>query len=156
MRTTPIPEKELNDAKRAIVASFALSLEKPEQVLGYYVQNWLYSLPADYWDTYPAKISADHGGAGAGGGDEVLGPREAADRRGRRRGEDHGHPEEARDGRDLRRGRQAGEGVLKGSGFRLWASALSSEGFPEPGAQSLSAAISSIAAAKVSISSSVV
>ena len=58
MRTTPVPEKELNDAKRAIVASFALSLESPEQLLGYYVQNWLYNLPADYWDTYPAKVSA--------------------------------------------------------------------------------------------------
>ena len=48
----------MNDAKRAIVAGFALSLESPEQMLGYYVQNWLYNLPADYWDTYPAKISA--------------------------------------------------------------------------------------------------
>ena len=58
MRTTAVPDKELNDAKRAIVAGFALSLETPEQMLGYYVQNWLYNLPADYWDTYPAKISA--------------------------------------------------------------------------------------------------
>jgi zinc protease len=46
------------DMKRAIVAVFALSLENPSQVLGYYVQNWLYGLPADYWDTYPAKINA--------------------------------------------------------------------------------------------------
>jgi zinc protease len=58
MRTTPVPDKELNDAKRAIVAGFALSLEMPEQMLGYYVQNWMYDLPADYWDTYPARISA--------------------------------------------------------------------------------------------------
>jgi zinc protease len=58
MRTKPVPEKELNDHKRAIVASFALSLEQPEQLLGYYVQNWMYNLPADYWDTYPAKVSA--------------------------------------------------------------------------------------------------
>jgi zinc protease len=58
MRTAAVPEKELNDAKRSIVAGFALSLESPEQMLGYYVQNWLYNLPADYWDTYPAKISA--------------------------------------------------------------------------------------------------
>jgi len=57
MRDKPVPDKELADAKRAIVASFALSLEQPEQVLGYYVQNWLYRLPADYWDTYPAQIS---------------------------------------------------------------------------------------------------
>jgi zinc protease len=58
MRTKPVPDKELNDHKRAIVASFALSLEQPEQLLNYYVQNWMYNLPADYWDTYPAKVSA--------------------------------------------------------------------------------------------------
>ena len=58
MRDKAVPEDELMDAKRAIVASFALSLENPTQVLGYYVQNWLYRLPADYWDTYPAKINA--------------------------------------------------------------------------------------------------
>jgi predicted Zn-dependent peptidase len=58
MRDKPVPEPELMDAKRAIVAQFALSLENPSQMLGYYVQNWLYGLPADYWDTYPAKINA--------------------------------------------------------------------------------------------------
>jgi zinc protease len=58
MRTKPVPDNELMDAKRAIVASFALSLENPQQMLGYYVQNWLYGLPADYWDTYPSKINA--------------------------------------------------------------------------------------------------
>ena len=58
MRTKPVPETELMDAKRAIVAGFALSLERPQQVLGYYVDSWLYGLPADYWDTYPAKITA--------------------------------------------------------------------------------------------------
>ena len=58
MRATAVPEKELNDHKRAIVAGFALSLEQPEQLLGYYVQNWMYNLPADYWDAYPAKVSA--------------------------------------------------------------------------------------------------
>jgi zinc protease len=56
MRMTPVAEKELNDHKRAIVASFALSLESPEQLLGYYVQSWMYGLPADYWDKYPARI----------------------------------------------------------------------------------------------------
>ena len=57
MRNTPVPEAELADAKRAIVASFALSLENPQAVLNYYVQGWMYGLPADYWDTYPARIS---------------------------------------------------------------------------------------------------
>jgi zinc protease len=58
MRDKLVPEKELQDAKRAIVASFARDLENPPQVLGYYVQNWLYGLPANYWDTYPARINA--------------------------------------------------------------------------------------------------
>jgi predicted Zn-dependent peptidase len=58
MRDKPIPAGELADAKRALVASFALSLESPQQVLNYYLNSWLYGLPADYWDTYPARISA--------------------------------------------------------------------------------------------------
>jgi zinc protease len=58
MRTAAVPEKELNDHKRAIVAGFALSLESPEQLLDYYVQSWTYGLPADYWDRYPARVSA--------------------------------------------------------------------------------------------------
>ena len=59
MRDMPVPAKELADAKRAIVAGFALSLENPHAgARQLRRQNWLYGLPADYWDTYPAKISA--------------------------------------------------------------------------------------------------
>jgi zinc protease len=58
LRDKPVPANELADAKRAIVGSFAGDLESPDQVLSYYVTNWMYSLPADYWDTYPARISA--------------------------------------------------------------------------------------------------
>jgi zinc protease len=58
LRDKPVPENELADAKRAIVGSFARDLESPQQVLGYYIDNWLYGLPADYWDTYPARIMA--------------------------------------------------------------------------------------------------
>jgi zinc protease len=58
LRDTPVPESELADAKRAIVGSFALDLESPQQVLTYYIDNWLYRLPADYWDTYPARVMA--------------------------------------------------------------------------------------------------
>jgi zinc protease len=58
LREKPVPASELQDAKRAIVAGFALSLENPQQVLGYYLDNWLYGLPADYWDTYPARVMA--------------------------------------------------------------------------------------------------
>lgn len=58
LRDKPVPANELQDSKRAIVANFALSLENPQQVLGYYIDSWLYQLPADYWDTYPTKVMA--------------------------------------------------------------------------------------------------
>ena len=58
LRDKPVPNNELADAKRAIVGSFARDLESPQQVLGYYIDNWLYGLPANYWDTYPARIMA--------------------------------------------------------------------------------------------------
>lgn len=58
LRDEPVPEKEFRDAKRSMVASFALSLESPDQVLGYYVTSWEHKLPADYWDRYPDRITA--------------------------------------------------------------------------------------------------
>jgi len=58
MRTEPVPEKELTDRKRALVASFALSLESPAAVLNNYITGWIYKLPADYWDKYPERVMA--------------------------------------------------------------------------------------------------
>jgi zinc protease len=58
MREQPVPADELKDHQRAVVAGFARSLENPQQVLGYYTQIWLYGLPENYWETYPARISA--------------------------------------------------------------------------------------------------
>jgi predicted Zn-dependent peptidase len=58
MRDQAVPEQDLRIAKRAMVASFALSLESPQQMLGYYTTRWLYRLPADYWDTYPERVMA--------------------------------------------------------------------------------------------------
>ncbi|HVJ27716.1 MAG TPA: pitrilysin family protein [Vicinamibacterales bacterium] len=58
MRDKPVPTSEFEDSKRALQASFALSLENPAAILSYYVQSWTYDLPADYWDTYPARIAA--------------------------------------------------------------------------------------------------
>ena len=51
-------ENELEEAKRAIVASFALSLESPSELLGYAIVRKIYGFPPDYWDTYPAKVMA--------------------------------------------------------------------------------------------------
>ncbi|MCS6953665.1 MAG: pitrilysin family protein [Bryobacterales bacterium] len=58
IREELVPEAELEEAKRAVVASFALSLERPEEVLSYAITRKLYGFPEDYWDTYPAKIMA--------------------------------------------------------------------------------------------------
>ncbi|HTB18562.1 MAG TPA: pitrilysin family protein [Bryobacteraceae bacterium] len=58
IRDKPVPEKELEETKRSIVASFALTLERPTELLDYAIALKVYNLPADYWDTYPAKIMA--------------------------------------------------------------------------------------------------
>jgi zinc protease len=58
IRDESVTEKELEDSKRSIVASFALSLEDKTQLLNYQITRKVYELPADYWDTYPARINA--------------------------------------------------------------------------------------------------
>jgi len=58
MREIPVLEKELADTKKALIAGFALSLESPNAILQNYQDSYIYKLPADYWDTYPARIEA--------------------------------------------------------------------------------------------------
>jgi zinc protease len=58
LRNEKVPAEELENAKRAIVGSFALSLEQPQSLLQNIITQKLYNLPADYWDTYPQKVSA--------------------------------------------------------------------------------------------------
>ncbi|HSL54569.1 MAG TPA: pitrilysin family protein [Pyrinomonadaceae bacterium] len=58
LRNETVPAEELENAKRAIVGSFALSLEQPGTLLQNIITQKLYNLPADYWDTYPQKVSA--------------------------------------------------------------------------------------------------
>jgi zinc protease len=58
IRNEPVPEQELADRKRGMVASFALSLESPAGVLSNYITRWIYKLPADYWDKYPERVMA--------------------------------------------------------------------------------------------------
>jgi len=58
LRDEKVPAEELENAKRAIIGSFALSLEQPQSILQNIVNQRLYNLPADYWDTYPQKVSA--------------------------------------------------------------------------------------------------
>jgi zinc protease len=54
----PVPAAEMDDATRSVVANFALSLEQPTTLLNFAITRKIYNFPADYWDTYPAKISA--------------------------------------------------------------------------------------------------
>ena len=58
LRNEPVSAEELDNAKRAIVGSFALSLEQPATLLQNSITQKLYNLPADYWDTYPQKVAA--------------------------------------------------------------------------------------------------
>ncbi len=57
-RETRIPPKEFADAKRSLVASFALTLESPQALLNNAVTRYRYNLPTDYWDRYPDRIMA--------------------------------------------------------------------------------------------------
>jgi len=58
LRTDKVPVEELENAKRAIIGSFALSLEQPQALLQNVITQKIYNLPADYWDTYPQKVAA--------------------------------------------------------------------------------------------------
>ena len=58
LRDEKVSAEELENAKRAIVGSFALSLEQPQTLLQNIILQKLYDLPADYWDAYPQKVAA--------------------------------------------------------------------------------------------------
>jgi predicted Zn-dependent peptidase len=58
IRDEKVPATELDEAKRAIVAGFALSLESPTELLSYAIVRKIYGFPPDYWDTYPAQVMA--------------------------------------------------------------------------------------------------
>jgi zinc protease len=58
IREMPVSDQELADAKRSMIASFALSLESPAQMLSLSLTQWRYKLPADYWDRYAERVTA--------------------------------------------------------------------------------------------------
>ncbi|MCL5006080.1 MAG: insulinase family protein [Acidobacteria bacterium] len=57
IRDEAVPEKELDEARRAIIAGFALSLEQPTTLLNAWLTVDYYKLPQDYWDQYPQKVA---------------------------------------------------------------------------------------------------
>ncbi|MDX6384218.1 MAG: zinc protease [Blastocatellia bacterium] len=58
IRDEKVSATELENAKRAIIGNFALSLENPQGRLNNIITQKLYNLPANYWDTYPQKVEA--------------------------------------------------------------------------------------------------
>jgi zinc protease len=58
IRDEKVSVSELADAKRAITARFALSLEQPTGVLAFAMVQKTYGFPPDYWDNYPGQIMA--------------------------------------------------------------------------------------------------
>jgi len=57
IRDQKVPESELNEARHAIVAAFALSLEQPQQLLTRWMIVQSEGLPMDYWDHYPVQVA---------------------------------------------------------------------------------------------------
>ncbi len=57
IRKEPVPEAELDDARRAIVASYALSLERPATLLNLWMSARYYGLSEDYWDRYAEEVA---------------------------------------------------------------------------------------------------
>jgi len=58
IRDEKVSAKELEEVKRSLEASFALSLESPGALLSNAIVQKIYHLPANYWDTYTEKIAA--------------------------------------------------------------------------------------------------
>jgi predicted Zn-dependent peptidase len=56
LRDEDVPAPELEANKRAIAASFALSLEQPTAPLNFAIVSKRYGLPPGYWDAYPVKV----------------------------------------------------------------------------------------------------
>ena len=57
IREQKVPDNELDEARRSIVANFALSLERPASLLNSWLTVNYYKLPPDYWDRYPEQVA---------------------------------------------------------------------------------------------------
>lgn len=58
LQNEPVPDAELEQAKRSILGSFALTLENPQGILARTLELVQNGLPMNYWDVYPARIQA--------------------------------------------------------------------------------------------------
>jgi zinc protease len=57
LRDEKVPQGELEEAKRSIVSSFALSLENPAGIVNSWMSAKYYGLGNDYWDRYSDEIA---------------------------------------------------------------------------------------------------
>ena len=94
------PTAELDAARHSVVARFALSLESPQQLIGYAITRKTYNFPADYWDKYPAQIAAITADDVQRVAKKYINPGDDAGRRRRRRKQDQDGPREIRPGRN--------------------------------------------------------
>ncbi|MGB2716697.1 MAG: pitrilysin family protein [Vicinamibacterales bacterium] len=56
LRSEAVDRQELLEAKRSLIAHFALSLESARQTLSYHVLAALLPLPPNYWESYPRAV----------------------------------------------------------------------------------------------------
>jgi predicted Zn-dependent peptidase len=63
LRDERVPDAELDDARRSIVARFALELENPVSLINDWLTVNYYALPQDHWDRYPEQIAQVNGDA---------------------------------------------------------------------------------------------
>jgi len=54
----PVPAAELDEARRSVVGRFALQLDQPLQIIGLSALRHRYGFSVDYWERYPAKMTA--------------------------------------------------------------------------------------------------
>ena len=58
LREQPVPDEELARAKSSLIGGFALTRDRPGDLLGRLMDVYEYGLPPDYWQTYPARVQA--------------------------------------------------------------------------------------------------
>jgi zinc protease len=56
MRSEPVGEDELNDAKRYLIGSFPLRLDSNSKIASFLAQTWFYGLGLDYASVYAERI----------------------------------------------------------------------------------------------------
>ncbi len=119
IRNRPVPADELENAKRALVASFALNTENAGSALSLATQVKEYGFPADYWDTYPQKIAAVTAADVQRVAQKYIPARRHRDRRRRRRHEDQERTERVRNDRRMGLGGETGRYELRAGQRRL-------------------------------------